>query len=324
MSHFRVFVAGHRGMVGSALVRALERRSDFELLLVARNQLDLCDQTAVRKFFHRERIDQVYLAAARVGGILANDQHRAEFIYENLQIQCNVIHEAYRASVGRLLFLGSSCIYPRLAEQPIKETALLTGLLEPTNQPYALAKIVGIEMCNAYHRQYGADFRCAMPTNLYGPCDNFDLDNGHVVPALIRKFYEAEQSGAANVEIWGSGMPRREFLHVDDMAEACIFLMGLEPIQWQELRTSHINVGCGTDVSIAELAQEICNITDFKGNLLFDKTKPDGTPRKLLDISLLRSLGWAPRISLRNGIDETYQWYLSTRNQQQFICGNKE
>jgi len=306
----RIFVAGHRGMVGSALVRALRQRGGAELLLRTRDQLDLTDQAQVHAFFAAERIDQVYIASARVGGILANDTYRADFIYQNLAIECNLIHEAWRSGVGRLLFLGSSCIYPRAAPQPIKESALLTGPLEPTNQPYALAKIAGIEMCNAYHRQYGVDFRAVMPTNLYGPHDNFDLLNSHVLPALLRKFHEGKLTGAERVAVWGSGQPRREFLHVDDLAAACLFVQDLAPEQWAALPYPYVNVGCGVDVSIGEVAQEIRDVVGFRGELEFDRTKPDGAPRKLLDVSLLKSLGWSASIPLRRGLEETYTWFL--------------
>jgi len=306
----RIFVAGHRGMVGSALVRALHQRGGAELLLRTRDQLDLTDQAQVRAFFATERIDQVYIASARVGGILANDTYRADFIYQNLAIECNLIHEAWRTGVGRLLFLGSSCIYPRAAPQPIKESALLTGPLEPTNQPYALAKIAGIEMCNAYHRQYGVDFRAVMPTNLYGPHDNFDLLNSHVLPALLRKFHEGKLTGAERVAVWGSGQPRREFLHVDDLATACLFVQDLAPEQWAALPHPYVNVGCGVDVSIGEVAQEIRDVVGFRGELEFDRSKPDGAPRKLLDVSLLKSLGWSASIPLRRGLEETYAWFL--------------
>ncbi len=306
----KVFVAGHRGMVGSALVRALQRCGDVELLLRTREQLDLTDQAQVRAFFADERIDQVYIAAARVGGILANDTYRADFIYQNLTIECNLIHEASRAGVGRLLFLGSSCIYPRDAPQPMRESALLTGPLESTNQPYALAKIAGIEMCDAYRRQYGVDFRAVMPTNLFGPHDNFDLLSSHVLPALMRKFHEGTRRDAARVTVWGTGQPRREFLHVDDLAEACLFVMDLGPEKWAAIPYSYVNVGCGSDISIAEVAREISDIVGFQGKVEFDETKPDGAPRKLLDVSLLKSLGWSARIPLRRGLEETYAWFL--------------
>jgi GDP-L-fucose synthase len=306
----RIFVAGHRGMVGSAIVRALQAAGHSNLLLRTRAELDLLDQTAVREFFQREKPEYVFLAAARVGGILANNTYRADFIYENLTLQTHVIAEAHRAGVKRLLFLGSSCIYPKLAPQPMKETHLLTGPLEPTNQPYAIAKIAGIEMCDAFHRQHGCDFRAAMPTNLYGPGDNFDLQASHVLPALMRKFHEAKERGETSVTVWGTGTPRREFLHVDDLADACLFLMKLPREHWDAtVKTPHVNIGTGTDVTIREAAETIRNIVGFNGALAFDTRKPDGTPRKLLDISLIRSLGWSARIGLQDGLSSTYDWF---------------
>jgi GDP-L-fucose synthase len=306
----RIFVAGHRGMVGSALVRALQQRGGAELLLRTREELDLTDQAQVRAFFATERIDQVYLAAARVGGILANDTYRADFIYQNLAIETHLIHQAHLARVEKLLFLGSSCIYPRTAAQPMSEAALLTGPLEPTNQPYALAKIAGIEMCDAYRRQHGADFRAVMPTNLYGPQDNFDLQASHVLPALLRKFHEGKRSGAPQVTVWGSGTPRREFLHVDDLAAACLFVMDLPRERWNALPQPWLNVGCGSDISIAEAAREIREVVGYQGGLEFDRGKPDGAPRKLLDVSRLSALGWSASIPLRRGLEETYAWFL--------------
>lgn len=306
----RIFVAGHRGMVGSALVRALAKRG-AELVLRTREELDLTDQAQVRAFFATQKIDQVYLAAARVGGILANDRYRAEFIYQNLAIETHLIHEAYRAGVQRLLFLGSSCIYPRAAPQPMSEAVLLTGPLEPTNQPYALAKIAGIEMCDAYRRQHGADFRAVMPTNLYGPQDNFDLNGSHVLPALLRKFHEGKRNSAPSVTVWGSGTPRREFLHVDDLAAACLFVMDLGRERWNALPQPWLNVGCGEDLSIAELAQRVREVVGYQGTLEFDRSKPDGTPRKLLDVSRLSALGWSAAIPLRRGLEETYAWFLA-------------
>lgn len=299
----RIFVAGHRGLVGSAIVRRLESAGCESLILRSRTELDLTDQAAVDAFFARERPQYVFLAAARVGGILANDSRPAEFIHENLAIQTHVIHSAWRHEVTKLLFLGSSCIYPRLAPQPMREEALLTGELEPTNEWYAVAKIAGLKMCQAYRRQYGFASICLMPTNLYGPGDNFSLEASHVLPALLRKCHEARLHGAAQVEVWGSGTPRREFLHVDDLADACLFLMdrydGYEPV----------NVGWGKDVSIRELAELIARITGFTGGLRFDTTRPDGTPRKLLDTSRLTALGWRPRIDLEAGIRSTYAWF---------------
>lgn len=305
------FVAGHAGMVGSALVRALQRRDNRNLLTRSRSELDLTRQSQVEDFFASERIDTVWLAAARVGGIMANNEQPADFIRENLQIQTNVIHAAFRSGVSRLLFLGSSCIYPRLAEQPMAEGALLTGPLEATNEAYAVAKIAGIKMCESYRRQHGADFRSVMPTNLYGPHDNFDLESSHVLPALLRKFHQAVLAGDPSVAVWGSGRPRREFLHVDDMAAACCHVMDLQPeAYWSAVgnRCSHVNVGTGQDIAIAELATLIAEVTGFRGALEFDASMPDGTPRKLLDVSRLRALGWEAQIGLREGISETYRW----------------
>ncbi|NND56016.1 MAG: GDP-L-fucose synthase [Xanthomonadales bacterium] len=307
----RVFVAGHRGMVGSAIVRRLRERGQPEVITRSRQELDLTRQADVEAFFAGQSINTVYLAAARVGGIKANNEFPADFITENLQIQTNVIESAHRAGVQRLLFLGSSCIYPRVAEQPMSEDALMTGPLEETNEAYAVAKIAGIKMCEAYRRQFGSDFRSAMPTNLYGPNDNFDLETSHVLPALLRKFHQAVKSGAHSVAVWGSGRPRREFLHVDDMAAASCHLIALsEERYWSAVddHCSHINVGCGSDVSIAELAEMIASVTGFEGQIEYDPSMPDGTPRKLLDISRLEALGWAPEIPLQRGISETYRW----------------
>lgn len=306
----RVYVAGHRGMVGSAITRALQQAGFRDLLLRPRAELDLADRAAVRAFFQRERPQYVFLAAAKVGGILANDTLRADFLHENLAIQLNVIDEAHRAGVERLLFLGSSCIYPKHAPQPMKEEHLLTGTLEPTNQPYALAKIAGIEMCDAYHRQHGRDFRAAMPTNLYGPHDNFDLKASHVIPALMRKFHEAKAGDAPSVSVWGTGTPRREFLHVDDMAAACVRLMELPREQWDRaIGLPFVNVGCGEDLTVGELAATMRAVVGYAGRLEFDSSKPDGTPRKLLDVSRLRALGWQPRVSLEDGLRATYRWF---------------
>jgi len=317
----KIYVAGHHGMVGSAIRRRLELRraggEPIEIVTRSRGELDLTDQTAVRAYLTAERPDVVILAAARVGGIHANNSYPAEFIYENLMIECNVVHQAFNAGVRRLVFLGSSCIYPRAAPQPMREDALLTGYLEPTNEPYAIAKIAGIKLCESYNRQYGAshgiDYRSVMPTNLYGPGDNFDPMSAHVIPALLRRFHLAAQSGASEVAIWGSGRPCREFLHVDDMAEASLFVLGL-PADIYAAHTapmmSHINVGTGQEVTIAELANQIAEVTGFKGRLMFDASKPDGAPRKLLDVSLLAKLGWRARIALGDGLRETYEWYL--------------
>jgi GDP-L-fucose synthase len=299
----RIFIAGHRGLVGSALVRRLRGQPDVELLLRTRAELDLTNQSAVKDFFARERPDEVYLAAARVGGILANDTRPAEFIHDNLVIQSNVIDAAYSNGTRKLLFLGSSCIYPRHAPQPMPEDCLLTGPLESTNEWYAIAKIAGLKTCQAYRKQYGFDAICAMPTNLYGPGDNFDLAGSHVLPALIRKFSQAAAEGTSQVEIWGTGKPRREFLHVDDLADACVFLME----HYSDLRP--VNVGWGEDVSISELAEIVAAATSFPGRLTFDASKPDGTPRKLLDVSRLSALGWKPKIKLADGVRSTVKWY---------------
>jgi len=309
----RVFVAGHRGMVGGAITRKLTARG-AQVLTRTHSELDLISQESVRRFFRDERIDAVVLAAAKVGGIYANNTYPAEFIYDNLMIECNVIHEAFAAGVRKLLFLGSSCIYPRAVSQPMREDALLTGILEPTNEPYAIAKIAGIKLCESYNRQYGTDFRSVMPTNLYGPGDNFHPENSHVMPALIRRFHEAVQSHAEEVVIWGTGTPRREFLHVDDMAEASLFVLDL-PRQLYQANTqpmlSHINVGYGEDVTIRELAELIAEVTGFTGKIVFDTTKPDGTMRKLMDSSRLSSMGWAPVVRLRDGIEDAYAWFKS-------------
>ena len=308
----KVYVAGHAGMVGSAIVRALRADGFENLVLRSRAELDLTDQRATREFFMAARPDVVILAAAKVGGIHANDTYPAEFIYQNLMMECNVIHAAYLAGVKRLLSLGSSCIYPRLAEQPIRESALLQGALEPTNEPYALAKIAGIKLCESYNRQYGVDYRSVMPTNLYGPNDNFHPENSHVVPALIRRFHHARVSGLPSVTIWGTGVARREFLHVDDMARASLFVLSLDKAAYDantDPRLSHINVGTGTDVSIRELAESIRAIAGYRGAIEWDATKPDGTPRKLLDVSKLRAMGWQPSIPLQEGLASTFRWY---------------
>jgi GDP-L-fucose synthase len=299
-----IFVAGHRGLVGSAIVRRLRAARFENLVLRERDELDLTRQSAVERFFAEVRPEYVFLAAAKVGGILANSNYPADFLRDNLAIQTNVIDAAYRNTVRKLLFLGSSCVYPKHAPQPMSEECLLTGPLEPTNEAYAVAKIAGLRMCQAYRRQHGFNAICIMPTNLYGPGDNFSLDNSHVLPALLRKFHEAKESGAGEVEVWGSGAPRREFLHVDDLADACLFLM--ERYDDQRL----INVGWGRDQTIAELAATIARVLGFTGSLLFDSSKPDGTPRKLLDTARLTALGWVPKIELEAGIRATYAWYL--------------
>ena len=312
----RIFVAGHQGLVGSALVRALRRQAGNHLITRSHAECDLTDQMRVRDFFSSEKIDHVYLAAARVGGIHANNTYPAEFIYENLMVQANVIHEAWRSGVKRLLFLGSSCIYPRLAIQPIREEDLMSGPLEPTNEAYASAKIAGIKMCESYNRQYGTDFRSVMPTNLYGPGDNYHPENSHVIPALLRRFHEAKSNNSDAVQIWGSGTPRREFLYVDDMADACIHIMGLDRASYDAITApnlSHINVGAGKDVTISEVADLISSVTEYRGKILFDDTKPDGTPRKLMDSHKVFALGWSPKVGLKQGLKEAYQHFLTGR-----------
>jgi GDP-L-fucose synthase len=308
----RIYVAGHRGMVGSAIVEKL-RSQNVETIIRSRDELDLLDRSAVREFMQAEKPDAVILAAAKVGGIHANSAYPAEFIFENLMIECNVIQGAFEAGVQRLLFLGSSCIYPREAAQPLVEEALLTGPLEPTNEPYAIAKIAGIKLCESYNRQYGTDYRSVMPTNLYGPRDNFHPENSHVLPALMARFHNAAREGAEEVVIWGSGTPRREFLHVDDMADASLFVLGLpEPTYRENTRPmmSHVNVGTGEDISIAELAGILAEVTGFSGQITYDRSRPDGTPRKLLDVSRLAKLGWRSSIRLEDGIRRTYEWFL--------------
>ncbi len=300
-----IYVAGHCGLVGSAIIRILQNQGFSNILTQTHAQLDLTRQVDVEKFFNKHHPEYVFLAAAKVGGIWANNLHKADFIYQNLMIQSNIIHASYQNAVKKLLFLGSSCIYPKYAPQPIKEECLLDGKLEPTNEPYALAKIAGIKMCQSYNFQYHTNFISVMPTNLYGPQDNFDLTTSHVLPALIRKFHEAKISNTS-VLLWGSGTPRREFLHVDDLAAACIFLM--ESYNSSEI----VNIGTGQDITIAELANIICNIVGYTGNIEWDSSKPDGTMQKLLDISKIQSLGWKASISLSNGIKDTYQWYLNT------------
>ncbi len=312
----RVFVAGHRGMVGTAIVRQLEQQP-IELITRTRAELDLVNQADVEAFFASERIDQVYLASAKVGGIHANNTFPAEFIYQNLMIEANVIQAAHRNGVDKLLFLGSSCIYPRDVPQPMREDALLTGVLESSNEPYAVAKIAGIKLCESYNRQYGRDYRSVMPTNLYGPHDNYHPENSHVIPALLRRFHEASQRGDEEVVIWGSGNPMREFLHVDDMAAASVHVMNLDRATYDAHTSpmlSHINVGTGVDCTIRELAQTLARVTQYTGRLSFDSSKPDGTPRKLMDVSRLTSLGWEARISLEDGLRDAYQWFVD--NQQ--------
>ena len=306
-------------MVGSAIVRALEKARDAEIITRTRSELDLLDQAAVFRFFNQHAVDEVYLAAAKVGGIWANNTYPAEFIYQNLIIEANIIHGAFQAGVRKLLFLGSSCIYPKLAEQPIAESSLLQGALEPTNEPYAIAKIVGIKLCESYNRQYGTDYRSVMPTNLYGINDNFHPENSHVVPALLRRFHEAKMQDLPSVTVWGSGSPMREFLYVDDMAGACLHVMNLPKEVYGEHvlpMSSHINVGTGKDCTIRELANTIARAVGYQGDILWDTSKPDGTPRKLLDVGLLKRLGWQYSVELDEGIERTYQWFL--QNQEKF------
>ena len=302
--HDRIYIAGHRGLVGSAVHRRLLADGFDNLVLRTSRELDLRDQQAVERFFAAEKPDHVFLAAAKVGGILANDTYPAEFIYDNLMMEANVIHSSYRHGVRKLLALGSTCIYPKLAPQPLKEAYLLSGPLEPTNEWYAVAKIAGIKMCEAYRRQYGCRFFAAMPTNLYGPGDNFDLEKSHALPAMIRKFHEAKERGDDSVVLWGSGKPMREFLHVDDLADACLFLMD------RYEGPGIINIGVGKDISIADLAARVSDVVGFRGRIVYDATKPDGTPRKLVDITKLQALGWRARVELHEGIQTTYDWFL--------------
>lgn len=313
-----IFVAGHRGMVGSAIVRRLKALGYANILTAGRNELNLLDQAAVHRYFRANWIDQVYLAAAKVGGIHANNTYPADFIYENLMIEANIIHAAHISDVQKLLFLGSSCIYPKHAEQPMKEEALLSGALEPTNEPYAIAKIAGIKLCESYNRQHGRDYRSVMPTNLYGPHDNYHPDNSHVIPALLRRFHEAVQRGDEEVVIWGSGKPMREFLHVDDMAAASVHVMELDEALYRDNTQpmlSHINVGTGVDCTIRELAETIARVTGFSGQLTFDASKPDGTPRKLMDVSRLKALSWQASIGLEDGLRDAYGWYVENVEQ---------
>ena len=310
----KIYLAGHRGMVGGAILRQLQAQGEANIVTCSHAELDLTNQSAARAFMQAERPDVVILAAAKVGGIHANNAYPADFIYENLMIEANVIHQAFAAGVTQLLQLGSSCIYPRDVPQPMAETALLTGVLEPTNEPYAIAKIAGIKLCESYNRQHGVDYRSVMPTNLYGPGDNFHPENSHVLPALIRRFHEAARAGQDEVVIWGSGAPRREFLHVDDMAAASLFVLALPKADYSantQAMLSHINVGCGSDVSILELAQMVAQVTGFQGRIATDPSKPDGTPRKLMDVSRLAQMGWRASISLQDGLAETYRWFLT-------------
>jgi GDP-L-fucose synthase len=314
----KIFVAGHRGMVGSAIVRQLETSGNTNIITRTRSELDLTNQQAVVEFFQTEKIDQVYLAAAKVGGIVANNTYPADFIYENLMIQCNIIHSAHLANVQQLLFLGSSCIYPKLAEQPMAETSLLTGTLEETNEPYAVAKIAGIKLCESYNRQHGRDYRSVMPTNLYGVHDNFHPENSHVIPALLRRFHEAKLNNDKEVTAWGSGKPMREFLYVDDMAVASIHVMNLDKQAYDENTEpmlSHINVGTGVDCTIKELVETVAKVVGFKGEVKFDGTKPDGAPRKLMNVSRLKSLRWEYSISLEEGLTLTYKWFVDKKSQ---------
>jgi len=313
-----IFVAGHRGMVGSAIVRRLQSQGHTNILTAGRSEVDLTRQDQVEAFFRGHDIAQVYLAAAKVGGIHANNTYPAQFIYENLMIECNVIHAAHVTGVQKLLLLGSSCIYPRAVPQPMREDALLTGVLEPTNEPYAVAKIAGIKLCESYSREYGRDYRSVMPTNLYGPNDNFHPENSHVIPALMRRFHEAVEAGSEVVTIWGSGTPMREFLHVDDMASASVHVMDLPQETYREFTDpmlSHINVGTGVDCTIRELAETLAEVTGFRGRIAFDTSKPDGTARKLMDVGKLQKLGWTASIGLRDGLRQTYEWFLAHEKQ---------
>jgi GDP-L-fucose synthase len=314
----KIFVAGHRGMVGSAIVRQLKSLPDaVEIITRTHAELDLGNQQAVQDFFTSNQIDEVYLAAAKVGGIHANNTYPADFIYENLMIECNIIHSAFVSGVKKLLFLGSSCIYPKFAPQPMQESALLTGILESTNEPYAVAKIAGIKLCESYNRQHGVDYRSVMPTNLYGPNDNFHPENSHVIPGLIRRFHQAKLEQAPEVVVWGSGKPMREFLHVDDMAAASVYVMNLSSeiyLSQTEPMLSHINVGTGVDCTIRELAETIAKVVDYNGAITFDASKPDGTPRKLMDVSRLARLGWKYKIGLEDGLKSAYSWYVDNQD----------
>lgn len=317
--HPKIYVAGHRGMVGSAIVKQLAIKGFDNVIVRTHAELDLTDQAAVRDFMQTEKPEQVILAAAKVGGIHANNVFPAEFIYQNLMMEANIVHQAWAAGCQQLLFLGSSCIYPKFATQPMQESALLTGILESTNEPYAIAKIAGIKLCESYNRQYGTDYRSVMPTNLYGENDNFHLENSHVIPAMLRKFHEAKLANADTVTLWGSGKAMREFLHVDDMAAACLHVLGLSKADFAvatEPMLSHLNVGTGVDVTIKQLAEIIQEVVGFTGTIVWDTSKPDGTPRKLMDNAKLRSLGWEPRIDLNAGLQSTYAWFL--QHQQEF------
>jgi len=312
----KVFVAGYRGMVGSAIVRQLKKDPNIELILRSRSELNLTSQQAVQNFFQSEKIDEVYMAAAKVGGIVANNTYPAEFIYDNLMVECNITHSAHLADVQKLLFLGSSCIYPRLAEQPMAEECLLNGSLEPTNEPYAVAKIAGIKLCESYNRQYGRDYRSVMPTNLYGENDNFHPQNSHVIPALMRRFHEAKLANDPVISVWGTGKPMREFLHVDDMAAASIHVMNLDQEIYQahtQPMMSHINVGTGVDCTIREMAETVAKVVGYQGRVEFDTSKPDGAPRKLMNVSRLKALGWQASTTLEAGLSSTYQWFLANQ-----------
>jgi len=314
----KIYVAGHRGMVGSAIVKQLKDADQENIIVRTNAELDLTDQLAVRDFMQQEKPDYVVLAAAKVGGIHANNVYPAEFIYQNLMMEANIIHQAWSAGCQNLLFLGSSCIYPKFATQPMTEDALLTGILEATNEPYAIAKIAGIKLCESYNRQYGTDYRSVMPTNLYGHNDNFHLENSHVIPAMIRKFHDAKVNQSATVTLWGTGIAMREFLHVDDMAAASIHVLGLSKAHYQsntEPMLSHLNVGTGIDVTIKELAETIQEAVGFTGEIVWDSTKPDGTPRKLMDVSKVKALGWHPLVSLKDGLTDTYQWFIDHQDQ---------
>jgi GDP-L-fucose synthase len=316
--HKKIYVAGHRGMVGSAIVKQLNEAAYQNIAVRTHAELDLTEQADVRGFMQQERPDQVILAAAKVGGIHANNIYPAEFIYQNLMMEANVIHQAWEAGCQRLLFLGSSCIYPKLAAQPMQESALLTGLLEATNEPYAIAKIAGIKLCESYNRQYGTDYRSVMPTNLYGPNDNFHLENSHVIPAMIRKFHQAKIESTDSVTLWGTGKAMREFLHVDDMAAACLHVMDLSKEEYQsntEAMLSHLNVGTGEDVTIGALAETIRQVVGYQGDIIWDTTKPDGSPRKLMDVSKLKSLGWTPKTTLADGLASTYRWFVEHQDE---------